>query len=329
MIKPILVITDKCDVHADFVTIELRKLGGDIVRMNTQDMGFNSDFTLGKLDLAEPWKLKFHFKDSDKTLTSDSFDTIWYRKPEPVEPDPSITEEHAQVFVKEEYNYFLRSFYNLYSHKIWVNPFWNLRHASQKLPNLELAVKLGLKVPKTLITNNPEVAREFGEHCHWNLLVKTFHFSGFVVNQTEAWHCFAKHIDKEQFLQFAETINFAPTFLQQYIDKSIELRVTIIGEEVFTAAIHSQEIERTKSDWRAIDSYQIKHTVYDLPVDIAQKLLAFNRHYSLVFSTFDLILTPEGEYYFLECNPNGQWYWIEELTQIPMAKTMAKLLMSI
>ena len=50
MIKPILVITDKCDVHADFVTIELRKLGGDIVRMNTQDMGCNSDFTLGKLD---------------------------------------------------------------------------------------------------------------------------------------------------------------------------------------------------------------------------------------------------------------------------------------
>lgn len=329
MNKPILVITDKCDVHADFVTIELRKLGGDIVRMNTQDMGCNSDFTLGKLDLAEPWHLKFHFKDSDKTVTSDSFDTIWYRKPEQVEPDPNITEEHAQIFVKEEYSYFLRSFYNLYSNKTWVNPFWNLRQSSQKLPNLELAVKLGLKVPKTLVTNNPEVAREFGENCQWNVLVKTFHFSGFVVNQTEAWHCFAKHIDKEQFLQFAKTISFAPTFLQQYIDKSIELRVTIIGEEVFTAAIHSQEIEKTKSDWRAIDSYQIKHTVYDLPVEIAQKLLAFNRHYSLVFSTFDLILTPEGEYYFLECNPNGQWYWIEELTQMPMAKTMAKLLMSI
>ncbi|MGB3514539.1 MAG: hypothetical protein WBA93_36080 [Microcoleaceae cyanobacterium] len=47
-------------------------------------------------------------------------------------------------------------------------------------------------------------------------------------------------------------------------------------------------------------------TVYDLPKIITQQLLAFNRHYSLVFSTFDLILTPEGEYYFLECNSNGQ-----------------------
>lgn len=329
MTKPILVITDKFDVHADYVTMELRKIGGDIVRMNTADMANNSDFFVEKLGQEEPWNLKFHFKDSDKTVTADSFDTIWYRKPEEVEPDKNIAEEHAQVFVKEEYSWFLRSFYNLYSHKTWINPFWNLRHASQKLPNLELAVKLGLKVPKTLITNNPEVAREFGEHCNWNLLVKTFHFSGFVVNQTEAWHCFAKRIDKEQFLQFAETINLAPTFLQQYIDKSIELRVTIIGEEVFTAAIHSQEIEKTQSDWRAIDSYQIKHTVYDLPEDIAQKLLAFNRHYSLAFSTFDLILTPEGEYYFLECNPNGQWYWIEDLTKMPMAKAMAKLLMGV
>lgn len=328
MTNPILLITDKGDVHADFVTLELRKIGGDIIRMNTRDLACNSDLALGKWELARPWQLKFHFQDSNKIVTSESFDTIWYRKPESVEPDSNITEEHAKVFVKEEYSYFLRSFYNLYSQKRWVNPFWNLRHASQKLPNLELAVKLGLKIPKTLITNNPETAREFGEHCNWNLLVKTFHFSGFAVNQTEAWHCFAKHIDKEQFLQFAETINFAPTFLQQYIDKSIELRVTIIGEEVFTAAIHSQEIEKTKSDWRAIDSYQIKHTVYDLPVDITHKLLAFNRHYSLAFSTFDLILTPQGEYYFLECNPNGQWYWIEELTQMPMAKTMAKLLMS-
>ncbi|MGB3514540.1 MAG: hypothetical protein WBA93_36085 [Microcoleaceae cyanobacterium] len=103
-------------------------------------------------------------------------------------------EAHAQVFIQEEYDYFIRSFYNLYSDKKRVNPFWYLRHASQKLLNLELALKLGLKIPKTIITNNPERAGEFTGKCNWNLLVKTFHFSGFVVNQREAWHCLAKHI---------------------------------------------------------------------------------------------------------------------------------------
>lgn len=329
MMKPILLITNKCDVHADFVAIELRKMGSDIIRMNTEDIFANSNFFLEKSELQQPWTVKFNFQDSSQTFTDESFDTVWYRKPERVEIEDLIIEDHAKFFIQEEYDYFLRSFYTLYANKKWVNPFWSLRHSNQKLPNLELATKLGLKIPKTIVTNNSDKAKEFGEKCSWNLLVKTFHFSGFVVNQTEAWHCFAKRINKEEFEEFAETIIFAPTFLQEYIEKSIELRVTIIGDEVFTAAIHSQEIEKTKSDWRAIDTYQIKHTVYDLPENIANKLLAFNRHYSLVFSTFDLILTPDGEYYFLECNPNGQWYWIEELTKLPMAKAMAKFLLGI
>jgi hypothetical protein len=49
MIKPILVITDRSDLHADYVAMELRKIGGDIVRMNTADMANNSDFFVGKI----------------------------------------------------------------------------------------------------------------------------------------------------------------------------------------------------------------------------------------------------------------------------------------
>ena len=90
MIKPILVITDRSDLHADYVAMELRKIGGDIVRMNTADMANNSDFFVEKLSPEEPWKLKLYFKDSDKTVTADSFDTIWYRKPEPVKPSSSL-----------------------------------------------------------------------------------------------------------------------------------------------------------------------------------------------------------------------------------------------
>lgn len=328
MKKPILVITSKNDTHADFVTLEIREMGGDIIRLNTEDLAFNSEFSLGKTNLSSVWDLSWFIKDSQKTIRGDSFDTIWYRKPKPVEVSAGIEEEHAKAFVKEEYDYFLRSFYCLNSHKRWINPYWKMKQASQKLPNLELAESLGLIIPKTLVTNNPLRAKEFGELCNWNLIVKTFLFSGFVVNETEAWHCFAKRVDQAGFERFSQGISLAPTLLQEYIEKFIELRVTIIGEEVFTAAIHSQDIEKTREDWRTVNSYNIKHTVYDLPLEIAEKLLAFNRHYSLVFSTFDLILTPNGKYYFLECNPNGQWYWIERLTKLPMAQSMAKLLLN-
>jgi glutathione synthase/RimK-type ligase-like ATP-grasp enzyme len=31
----------------------------------------------------------------------------------------------------------------------------------------------------------------------------------------------------------------------------------------------------------------------------------------LKFGAIDLILTPAGEYVFLEVNPNGQWAWLD------------------
>jgi len=327
MKKPVLIITAKTDVHADFVIMEINKLGGEVIRLNTEDLMTNADFFVGNGINSSEWQTKWLLKDSKKSFAENSFDTIWYRKPEKVKVALEFQEEHAKVFVEEEYDFFLRSFYNLLSHKRWVNPFWAGRQASQKLPNLLLAAKLGLNVPKTIITNEAVVAKEFGELCNWNLIVKTFHFSGFVINETQAWHCFAKRVTPENFEKFADSIRYAPTFLQQYIDKSIELRVTIMDNHVFTAALHSQENERAKDDWRAMDSYQLKHTIYELPPAIEEKLLAFNRHYGLIFSTFDLILTPDGDYYFLECNSNGQWYWVEDVTKMPMARTMAELLL--
>jgi glutathione synthase/RimK-type ligase-like ATP-grasp enzyme len=44
----------------------------------------------------------------------------------------------------------------------------------------------------------------------------------------------------------------------------------------------------------------------------------------LNFGCFDFIVTPEGEYVFLECNPNGQWLWIEMETGYDISKIMAK-----
>jgi glutathione synthase/RimK-type ligase-like ATP-grasp enzyme len=307
--------------------MEIRKLDGDVLRLNTEDMASNTRFSLQKTAPHAAWDLHIDILDSGKKIMEDTFDTVWYRKPEAVRPPKSITESHAQEFAQEEFDYFLRSLYTLLSSKRWVNKFWGQKFASQKLPNLEVATNLGLRVPKTMITNSIEEAEAFAKGCDWNLLVKTFHFSGFVVNNTEPWHCFANRVSKEDFYKFSSGISVAPAFLQEYIEKSIELRVTVMGDRMFTAALHSQEIEKTQHDWRAIDSYRVPHTVYNLPKDIEDKLFAFNRYYDLEFSTFDLILTPQGEYVFLECNPNGQWYWIEDMTKLPMANTMAKMLL--
>lgn len=78
MIKLILVIIDRFDFYVDYVVMEFRKIGGDIVRMNIVDMVNNFDFFVEKLSLEEFWKFKLYFKDFDKIVMVDSFDIIWY-----------------------------------------------------------------------------------------------------------------------------------------------------------------------------------------------------------------------------------------------------------
>lgn len=40
----------------------------------------------------------------------------------------------------------------------------------------------------------------------------------------------------------------------------------------------------------------------------------------------DFIVTDDADWVFLECNPNGQWAWIEEETGLPIAAALADAL---
>jgi len=325
--KKILVITAKTDIHCHFVALEIKKQGGDILRINTEDFATNSLFSTTNRSNPENWVFSVYLKDSEIRFDRNSFDTVWYRKPDPVVAHEFFQEQAAKTFVEREYTSFLSAFYNLNLDKRWVNDYWKNRMAGSKLLNLEIASRLGLQVPQTIIANDKVQIQTFCEQLDWNVIVKSFLTEGFMTNDGQCWMNFAKRVIPSAFQQFADKIEYAPVFMQEYVEKDLELRVTIMGEQVFTAAIHSQEYEKSSQDFRAISPFKIKHTVFELPEEIAKKLLAFNKHYGLAFSTFDLVLTPKGDYYFLECNPNGQWYWIEDLTKMPMAKTMAEFLL--
>jgi len=118
----------------------------------------------------------------------------------------------------------------------------------------------------------------------------------------------------------------APILAQEYIEKKLELRITIVGQKMFTCAIHSQDSEQTRIDWRRYDFRNVKHLPYQLPEKIKQKLHKLMKIWNLSFGAIDMILTPEGKYVFLEINPNGQWLWIEQLTEMPISRVIAELL---
>ena len=105
-----------------------------------------------------------------------------------------------------------------------------------------------------------------------------------------------------------------------------EWRITVIGEDVFPCIIHSQECDESKVDWRTIDYDSILHEKGEISDQFKNELVQYLKLLNIPFGAFDFILTPENEFVFLECNPNGQWLWIEELTGMPISQSIANWL---
>jgi glutathione synthase/RimK-type ligase-like ATP-grasp enzyme len=124
-----------------------------------------------------------------------------------------------------------------------------------------------------------------------------------------------------------ESLETCPVIFQEYIPKSYEIRVTVIGEQIFAARIDSQAGGgATSIDWRRYDIPKTPHSAYELPRVVRDQILALHRQLSLIYSSFDFVRTPCGEYVFLETNPFGQWLWIEDLTGLPISKAIADFL---
>ena len=225
---------------------------------------------------------------------------MWYRKPLPFTLDQQITNPEVRKFIDNECRAVTSGFYLNLGDAFWVNYPQKNRIASNKLFQLKLAQELGFEIPDTLVANDPEIAREFYYKHQGKIISKPLDQAYLEMND-QYFLVYTNKIEEGDLEKF-NLISCSPTLFQEFIPKKIELRITIVGDNIFTASIDSQASDKTKVDWRHI------------------------KRLGLVFGAIDMILTPEGKYIFLEVNPNGQYLWIELLTGLPISETLAHLL---
>jgi glutathione synthase/RimK-type ligase-like ATP-grasp enzyme len=104
----------------------------------------------------------------------------------------------------------------------------------------------------------------------------------------------------------------------------VDLRITVVGDKIFPAAIHSQDTSY-KVDFR-MDMGAARVAPAALPSDVQDKLFALMRHLGLVYGAIDMRRRPDGSHVFLEVNPAGQWLFIENATGQPISQAMADLM---
>jgi glutathione synthase/RimK-type ligase-like ATP-grasp enzyme len=197
------------------------------------------------------------------------------------------------------------------------------------MEQMRIALHVGLNVPNTCFSNCKEniiaLAKQFDE-----LVLKPIDSNGVWNEEEEQEYVFYTQKVSSEAIMSAPKEAFMQTvsFVQNYIPKAFELRVTVVAGKVFCCKIESQHLadDCGRIDWRQGDDKGLKYSPFTLPDDISQKCLQFLRLMKLNFGAFDFIVTPSGEYVFLECNPNGQWLWIELETGMKISEAIAAAL---
>lgn len=320
----LLIISNKIDQHVDIVITHLYQEGIPFFRWNTEDFLTNHKFSLYTNGLNE--NITIELVAEERKINLNHIHKVWYRRPGKITVTQEITNQRAIDLTTEETQTILQGLWLLLKDRIWIsNPISNQKMGN-KLFQIKLAQKVGLQLPESIITNDPMEARKFIK-SHEKVITKMI--SGRIPKNSRGNSAiYTNQVSKSISDDQLDKVKFVPTLFQEYIPKKVELRITIVENDVFTCAIDSQKSERTRVDWRRYDFKNVPHFSFELPQQIKNQLINFMREENLKFATFDMILMPNEKYIFLECNPNGQWYWIEELTGLPITKRLIQLLKS-
>lgn len=317
----ILLITNKEDITVDFIVQELKKRNCCYYRLNTEDIPefIDVDFCIERNH--------FHLIDKKKGISINLLDvsSVYFRRPKisTLQYIPNLSNQE-KIYLRFELSFCLEAIYKILKNAFWINDVYHIREAENKVYQLQIAKQLELNVPSSLISNRNDSIKEFLADDTCNYIIKPIK-SGNVSPQTGSQVIFTSRINRDAFCDNERVAAF-PVYLQREINKKYDVRCIIVGKQIFAAQIDSQHCESSVVDWRRADQY-LPHKRIDLPPAICKKMILLTKRLGLTYSAIDLIQDLDGNYVFLECNPNGQWAWIEKRLGYPISACIVDALL--
>jgi len=207
-----------------------------------------------------------------------------------------------------------------------VDHLHHIRHAENKQLQLQVARELKLDTPCTLTTNDPNALRAFAKSCEGGMVTKML--SSFAIYEEGKELVVFTNPVKPQDLEDLSGLRLCPATFQELLPKSLEIRATVVGQRVMSAAVDSQVSTRATHDWRRDGARMLPDwKPYQLPIEVEEKLLGLMDHFSLNYGAIDIILTPDGKHVFLELNPCGEFFWLERSPGLPVSDALADVLL--
>ena len=310
----------------DFYTVDLVLQA--LARRGVRPVRFNTDLFPSSVKLSAPAgdaRSAHLYTEAGEQISAAEVRAVWGRKLWSPRMADDLDERYRSMCVGESAAA-LEGFLDALHDARWVNNLQRQHAAENKQRQLRLAARAGLRVPRTLVTNDPTAAREFFTETEGQTVAKLLRPLTVSMDAAQAF-VYTSRV-REEDLACAETLRHSPMVFQELIPKAHELRVAWVAGEAFAGALDASGTSRAQTDWRRAAPSECRWQKAQLPAEVLSGLEALMSELGLVFGAVDLICTPAGEHVFLEVNPSGEWGMLERDLGLPISEAIAGTLLN-
>lgn len=303
----LLIVTNKNDFAADFLITKLIDQNLPYFRINSSD--------IPHLNITARFS---EICDSTITLTDgNSVDlsevkSIWYRRAVSPNYNSKKFSQGENSFINGELKHLIEGLLLGLDAK-WVNPIDSVYLGERKLYQLKIASQIGFKTPFSLVTTDATQAKAFKKSQNDSIICKPI-YHGLLIDHDSTSAIHTSRVNDTD-LDILEA-NQLPSYFQNEIQRTCDVRVTVIGNDVYTVEIEHDTAQTP--DWRE-KGQNVNQKVADIPFDLREKVFKLMDKMNLTYGAIDFIKDKNGDYVFLEINPAGEWAWLENDLGLPIS----------
>jgi glutathione synthase/RimK-type ligase-like ATP-grasp enzyme len=316
-------LTRKFDPEAERVSIKLLAKGIDSVRLNVEDTANKLKVKYLIDETSDP---RVDFSIGDRNFEPSRFPVVWLRDFDStlmVFNFGSEYDKFVQRYCYEQWNDSVQILTESLSSE-WINKPQANVNANNRLAQLNTAKQVGLRIPSTVITNDPKTADKFYHNNDGQIVMKAVHHHSIEIDD-KIYSMYTHSITKDDLSRLDDLI-YAPSILQERIQKKSEIRVTVVDDKVFATELDTSASPDCRDDLHRCEISEIPKRSMKLDNATKEACMKIMTIFDLRYCTFDFVIDEKNELFFLEINPTGDWYWIEHSTKVPITDTMVGLI---
>lgn len=300
------------DAHACVVARRLEALGAGALIVDSALFPSQWSLSLHTANDRSAWFLRSRdgLRVDDEQLSG-----VWWRRPRRFLPSSEVREERVRRFITVEARAEFEGWLHCLGERV-INPLPADNAAGHKLLQLQCAARAGLRIPRSLATNDPGDVREFIDAVGPDIVYKPFTAAN--------WQLIATRRLSADAVQHLDSVQYAPVIFQEEIHKVADIRANVLDGQVFAVRIEPAGPD-APVDWR-VDPDR-KYLAHELPADVESSLVALVAGLGLRFGACDLALAEDGGYVFFEVNPSGQWLFAEIMAGQELSWAFARALL--